>query len=118
MEKQADLTREQILAMEPGIELDALVAERVFGEEVAWNSGRMDAQIATGARCDDDGVPFDFDFEQISPFSTDIGAAFEVLQKVKTWDEDKRWDFNAEMPLFAEEITPEAICKAALIATL
>lgn len=147
MEKQADLTREQILAMEPGAELDALVAERVFGEEVVWNPDRTDAQIAMGARCDDDGVPFDFDFEQMPPYSTDISAAWKVVEKIEGI-EDANWvcgdnmspdgkrDGYAFRIYFPSGVTdeignmefdevdgvggsvPEAICKVALIATL
>jgi hypothetical protein len=106
------LTREKILAMEPGRELDALVAEKIFGvknPDLRW-----------------------------SP-STNISAAWEVVEKMsKTYFsemamtelEDGAWGWMARFILVLNEpytvngyratakTASEAICKAALLAVM
>ena len=95
------MTRDDVLAMEPGRELDALVAKKVMGWFEVWK-------------------PF-------SP-STDISAAWEVVEKLQGtyWvrmnsmmkdhscgvgKPDMRWEYYGNS-------MPEAICKAALLAVL
>mgnify|MGYP001144293395 CR=1 FL=1 len=106
------LTREKILALQPGRELDALVAEKIFGvnnPDARW-----------------------------SP-STDIAAAWEVVEKMSkthfseiamTELEDGTWGWMARFILVLNEpytvngyratakTSPEAICKAALLAVI
>jgi hypothetical protein len=122
--------REQILAMKPGRELDALVAEKVMGlpnvrkymsryvhdnhPEKAWVTGIVD----------------------IPEYSTDISAAWEVVEKMHEWGGceisccgtgEKRWyvvHTHTNTAPYQKGINvtcntaPEAICKAALLALI
>jgi hypothetical protein len=98
------MTREEILNMPAGREMDALIAERVFKttEDDDWGS---------------DGL---------LSFSTDIAAAWQVVEKLKPnyplldmycigdWASsfgDGEWGYGYA------ETAPLAICRAALIAT-
>jgi hypothetical protein len=65
------MTREQVLAMQPGRELDMLVAESVMGWVVDGSHLKMNGYIAYMA-----------DFKP----SRDISAAWEVEEKIKTMD--------------------------------
>lgn len=56
------LTREEILSMPVGRELDALIAEKVMGIPVTKKKRR-------------------FEHVHVAPFSSNISAAFEVLRK-------------------------------------
>lgn len=102
------MTREEILAMKPGIELNWLVCEKVFDNKT---------------------------FGSVWPYSTDVGAAWLVLKKLREefWCieihiADGCWvimellrclpirvEINGGTP-FGK--LPEAICKAALLAKL
>lgn len=96
------MTRDEILAMKPGRELDALVAEKVF--KVVDPDQRW------------------------SP-STDVSVAFEVAEEMQRneWDftlknhkrlvHKRRYEaiFGTPYSVFANS-APEAICKAALLA--
>ncbi|QUL57546.1 hypothetical protein KDC22_14345 [Paenibacillus tritici] len=135
------LTREEILAMEPGPELDKLIAEHVMG----WSIYRFDKDVPE--RCYYMLVDKSFDpvvdggywnagerkteeeaWNDNRPFSTDISAAWEVLNKViemgmeinvgfyQKWDcaldyRGTQWNEQADT-------APEAICKTALLAVL
>lgn len=105
------MKREEILAMQAGRELDALVEYRVFG--------RTMSMIGLS--------------EHIRPYSTDISAALEVaihLQKqgyyvcidLKACEETSVGVYEenpAEQIAYAKAQTPaEAICKAALLAVM
>ena len=98
------LTREQVLARNPGRELDALVAKKIFGvnnPDARW-----------------------------SP-STEISAAFEVAEEMQNneWDftlknhkrlvHKRQYEaiFGTPYSAFAPT-APEAICKAALLAVM
>jgi len=108
-----ELTREQILAMPAGRELDALVRKHVFG----WSL------IGDGRSKSPDG----YQIRSIPDYSTDIAAAWEVAEKFETI-EVKR--FHTDKGLWFCEIkekiwhrsygatAPEAICKAALLAVM
>jgi len=124
------MTRDEILAMEPGRELDALVAEKVMG----WAWGDMDSGL--------EGLlpPQDFRVYGLTPllifddlghlhgmpnYSTDISAAWGVVEKMNspyiiasTEDGDQNWvHFGNEGNVAVGEVA-EAICKAALIEKL
>lgn len=64
--------------MKPGIELDALVAEKVMG----WTEKRLDHNKYLFEACGLSSVP---------RYSTDIAAAWEVAQKIKDKDEDNNF---------------------------
>lgn len=97
------LTREEILAMEPGQELDELICNHIFDLE-------MVAHVH---------------------YSSDISAAWEVVTHLKSkhWyfmlsDENEGWEasfyWDPHRPAFEalSSVAPEAICKAALLAAL
>jgi len=62
------LTKDEILAMEPGRELDALVAEKIFG---------LKYKECIGCYIDSNG-----DEQKIQRHSTEIAAAWEVVEKM------------------------------------
>lgn len=107
--------RDKILSMAAGRELDALVAEKVMGVPVTANKKR-------------------FKYTHIAPFSTNISAAWEVVEKI---DPDNRilisdvigggftcyikWyrgGIDTMLVTATSPTAPEAICKAALLAVL
>jgi hypothetical protein len=102
------MTREDILAMPAGRELDALVAEKVMGYK------------------------YTSDFDRLFKPSTDISAAWEVVEKFNTYrmqklrDNDHRLVDGKVHQCFLGKngncayghTAPEAICKAALLAVL
>jgi hypothetical protein len=121
------LTREQIMSMEPGRELDALVAEKVMGWikyiqlDVSWWS---DSDYLN-----DDGI--DLMVCDFKP-STNLQQAFEVVEKMRErgwyeirisilqdvvaismWQDDNTCRIEAEA-----ETIPLAICRASLLAII
>lgn len=110
------MDRESILAMQPGRELDALVAEKVMGF-TGIRFGRNDPNavwVEMGSR------------RKFQP-STDIAAAWEVLEKhseiylkkYKVMSNGHRYACRVDEDTIVSSLTaPEAICKAALIAVL
>lgn len=125
------MTREEILAMKPGRELDILVAEKVLGWQ--WVHGVSLKALYSpsghkGAIVWDNGPRWDFD--ALPRYSTDIAAAMEVLETMLPspliWREHERephgWHVRLRTKhyhLGAEivcETLPEAICKASLLA--
>ena len=116
-----ELTKEKVLAMEAGREMDALVAERVMG----WSYGYSDQFKTVAWR-------YPLGERTWFPASNDISAAWEVADKLKIAiipqspsapDELKylaraEWDFKQlEIDVFAET-APLAICRVALLTTL
>jgi hypothetical protein len=109
------MTREEILAMEPGHKLDALVAEKVMRwtkEGNYWLSHTC--RIRTWEQTSYPGF---------QP-STDISAAWEVVEslrdkwyylEIRTCADDWVVQTNADRSVRAKT-AQEAICKAALIA--
>lgn len=109
-----ELTRESILAMEAGSELDELIAVQVMGRE--------DNRTDWGKKV-------------FSP-STDISAAWEVVDQMNGpygfllqrlgdyFDEGEEWEgweasFGGQSDrLIQARTAPEAICKCALLSTL
>lgn len=110
-------TREQILSMPTGRELDILAAEKVFGLQVSWTQD----EYADLCPIDERGFYIDF-------FSTDFTDAWELAQKFETI-EIKRFVTDKGL-WFCEinkdcnwhraygETAPEAITKAAILAMM
>ncbi|OMC99132.1 hypothetical protein MKX34_26460 [Paenibacillus sp. FSL R5-0636] len=114
------LTREEILAMEPGRLLDAKIAELVMGLNM------VDGQLPQLPRY------YLADYEKtihrdIPLYSSDISAAWVVLEHMQ----DSGWSWDMKMNNLAKEVevrigrgqavsksVPEAIGKSALIANL
>ncbi|MBA7635928.1 hypothetical protein ES703_43538 [subsurface metagenome] len=136
------MTKEEILAMEPGTELDILVAEKVMNHPMPdfISEDALDLYLAgTPIHCDSWTCVCRYDEGDIpqwvpATYSTDISAAWQALKKLREeyWCieikiADGCWvimellrtppirvEVNAGTPF---ERLPEAICKAALIAT-
>ncbi len=118
--------------MTPGRELDVLVAKKVMGLAV-WPQHCCGAQ-GYGQGADDhcDGCDFETDKRiwQGAKYSTDIAAAWEVVEKDDGWGFDwrlKRWAASSKpwactaerivdgKRFYVEAVTaPHAICLAAL----
>ncbi len=77
--------------MQAGRELDALIAEKVMG----WTDVTKTPTMANGldgmGLPPHDGPPKNRMFSSFPAYSTDIAAAFEVVEKVSA---DYKWDFN------------------------
>lgn len=101
--------------MPAGRELDALVAEKVM----LWVVDRLSNHWC-GVPTNGTALPSD-----IPSYSTDIGAAWEVVEKMRTHSDVQVWvRFVWELPMSARGIhallanlSPEAICRAALKAS-
>jgi len=127
------MTREGILGLEPGPELDRLIAERVMGWEEGVEFFRRNGWIiVNGRRIPNRAAGTELDW---SP-STDIAAAWEVVKKMlgSGWgceiyspnnpcaleDIDKWVVVFAKSELFdyraKASSAPLAICRAALLA--
>ncbi len=133
----SELTREMILAMPAGREMDALVAERAMKIKVrfippfaGWTANTLDY-------CYDQSIPEIGIMKHGGPipkFSTEIAAAWQVVEKLQAmghwvvinttcdiglYDIEVRRNGRsslAEVVIF--EPAPLAICRAALLATL
>lgn len=127
------MTREGILAMKPGRELDALIAEKVLGWTVFRGTTPNhydlvdDEEYAHGFPPEEDikGLPY-----EIEEYSTRISEAWVIVPQIigfqlqrrqtgtytvrrnKTVNGYNRWD------CVECSTAPEAICKAALLALL
>ncbi|MBA7675928.1 hypothetical protein ES703_84167 [subsurface metagenome] len=136
------MTKEEILAMEPGPELDTLVAEKIMNHPMPdfIPADALDLYLA--------GTPIHYDSWTCvcrydegdvpkwipDPYSTDISAAWPIAVKMglaliplnnKDWAcckadhiyrVDIRQDHYADPNLVICKEAPEAICKVALIA--
>ena len=102
------MTREEILAMKPGLELNIEVAENIIGSKVIEDKalGYME-KLTDGS---------DSIWDAVLDYSGDISAADIVVNKMilRGYADAVCWaDFGGG--IYTE---PEAICKAALIALL
>lgn len=123
------MTKAEILALQPGRELDICVAEVLTGQQRFLS--RYDPMTANGEPQFYFGYPVGHD---IAPaYSTDIAAAWQVVEAMRPeygfWidgDDDYVVEFQHGMPGMADyrhgrasaPTAPEAICKAALLAKL
>ena len=101
------MTRDEIMMMKAGRELDALVAEKVMGFPVKIG--------------DITGEPYHAQFGYSMPnYSTDIAAAWEVLEKFTDVDLEKAGDnYRVTINAFAQADAHHvslAICRAAIAA--
>lgn len=115
------MTREEILAMEPGRELDALIEQHIFGKRVEWIQDEVTDPYPI--------VPAEYGYI-VENYSSDISAAWEVVNQMykDNWDftlerhrfmnRDKVGAFFGSLETVKAEAAPEAICKAALLAIL
>lgn len=116
------MTKEEILKMEPGRELDALIAEKVMEIKLHWDDEEGQSYKIADS-------PFGEVLKAFNP-STDISAAWEVLEQFKTHQVTKsetgfshsekkyRVIVGKNQNVAYADTVPEAICKAALLACL
>lgn len=99
-------------SLKPGRELDALIAEKVMG----WKPPEFIDGVSLERRWKNDRGEFD----SLPRYSTDIAAAWEVVEKIgliigkngPVWDAQDLWD----LPVYfaSADTAPHAICLAAL----
>jgi hypothetical protein len=135
------MTREEIIAMEPGRKLDTLVAEKVMGLTV-YHYDKDVEENCYYMLMDTEGFPFEpFGGEKETEeeawlscfyYSTDISAAWEVVEKIKKdldwwivlnsegekWIALFYWDKYQIACECEAETASEAICKCALMAVM
>jgi len=131
------MTKEEILAMEAGQELDVLVAEEIFGIEVEWDYALWDVDKQCGKLPFRKGAPRTVlgpmahsVSNTIPGYSIDISAAWQVIEKMRTldtyieigngWQPEEYWwvRLKPEEIYAWGKILPEAICKAAVLTRL
>lgn len=92
--------------MKAGRELDALVAEKVMGESWCQLMKDGEATSETGPRkclCGAIGYPY----EHHRPYSTDIAAAWEVVEKIGLFtDKQLVLAHDGQNWIICEEVTP------------
>jgi hypothetical protein len=128
MVRGGEMTRDEIVKLEAGREMDALVAEKVMGWELRTfkNDGVDFWHIPGTARCELDAPRF----------SSDIGAAWEVVTHMQRPDDETGYHeyyFKLECTVAAKPVywyawlgeheaeaatAPLAICRAALLAVM
>jgi hypothetical protein len=122
------MTKKEILAMKPGIDLNILVAERILGHAVKQDEimGYMEritmpktqngTSCASCATCGGSAVEGDSIWGLVEKYSEDISAAKVVIKKMLEigYKDANSWaDFGD-----GKYTEAEAICKAALVAVL
>jgi uncharacterized protein YjaG (DUF416 family) len=122
------VNKEEILAMEAGRELDAAVAETVFG----WYDISLMTNSSNNFTNYQGFSPGIHSRRKIKNYSTDISAAWEVAEKFQTYQVTKTHQVN--LPNGLEDMyraivkankfvayartAPLAICRAALLAVM
>ena len=126
------MTKEEILAMKPGRELNIKVAKEVFGLIFAEDDVFGDIIISAPPDCDCDPCDFSLGysaFDFLPHFSENESAASLILEKsgidVNFDDYRGRWEADVHKkgiyyyyPDLNATSQSEAICKAALLAKL
>lgn len=120
------MTKEEIMAMKPGIELNMAVAERILGhavkkDEIMGYMERMTFHKSDQSDSASTGTCYkpeegDAVWSAVEPYSEDISAAKIVIDKMLAigYKDAKTWpDFGG-----GKYTEAEAICKAALLAVL
>ena len=106
------MTKEEILAMKSGRELNVKVAEKVMGYQVILDKTFGEMERYT----DSEGKSV---YRPLQNYSEDMSAAQQVLERIKALNLKINPFGNGSGELRdTSELTPEAICKAALIAML
>jgi hypothetical protein len=118
----ADVTAPAAGRVGAGVEMDALVEEKVFGS--VWSGTHLMQGVVTRAIRYDGGY---LHRSTLVEYSTDIASAWRVVEKMRetgyhfriaNW-EDGSWrsDFGFGCPMAEAATAPLAICLAALAAT-
>jgi hypothetical protein len=144
------MNRDDILKMEAGREMDALIAENLFGWQYSekwgqlipagqpdevWSEYRWSEEDRTFARYPDGmlpGVSYRGDKPTIENYSTDMKAAWEVVERMQAnrnvlsltylVDTNQKMVWQAEFRLGSfvawADTAPLAICRASLLAVM
>jgi len=111
-ERKAEMTKDEILAMEAGDALDALIAVNVMREITG------PIMLIVGGKA----VNRNWDSIILQHYSTDIAAAWPVLEKFTDVDIEKAGEnYRVTINAFAQadaHTLPLAGCRAALLAVL
>ncbi len=117
------MTRDEILNMQAGHELNKLIAEFVFGMKLEKNHGFAGGYYWVG-----NGVLFgDVPAHGMPDYSTDIEAAWTVVEKMTDGETPndfelrtsiRGWRCDFYKGYASAETAPLAICKAALLAVM
>jgi len=139
------MTRDEILNMEAGREMDALIAEKVMGIELRhisdytvtfsyYENGEW-MQYGGCKCCGHAARPKEYCFRAALHYSESVSAAFNVVEKLKTSFHTFSLEYSIEFPhwncvIIVEyeddskwyscngDTAPLAICRAALLATM
>lgn len=115
------MTKEEILSLKAGKELNIKIAEAVMRKSYAQDETFGDMEI------DSERV-----YNTLQPYSEDISAAWLVMEKMKGYNpriafdtHSQKWEAAFSLreadftcPVVLADTAPEAICKAALLALL
>lgn len=115
------MTKEKIMAMRAGKGLDIMVAKTVMGHRYVRDETFGDMEIGP------EGIN-----NLLQPYSSDISAAWDMLEHMKGYNPRVAFDTHSEkweaafsfneaeftFPVVLAATAPEAICKAALLAFL
>ena len=113
------MTKEEILAMKAGKELNIKVTEKVMGRRFTQDETFGDMEISEGMV-----------YGYLQTYSEDISAAWQVMERMKGYNPriefdsySQKWEAtfsvreaNFTCPVILANTAPEAICKAALLA--
>ena len=98
--------------------LDVIVAEKVMGHKIIPNNGKDRPEEWAKEKY---FIEVDFGISLIPPYSTDIAAAWEVVEKFEYIDV-RRFKDHWGCTVYGQTVTgktaPEAICKASLLAVM
>jgi hypothetical protein len=98
------MTRDEILAMKAGRNLNIMISEEIMGTKVVHDEIFGDVEI----RNTDQGEPF---YGPLIPYSEDLSSAQLVILRMANLG-------FPEVDLWEDEKRPEVICRAALLALL
>lgn len=120
------------MTLKAGLKLDALVAEKVMGWRDVKNESDNDVRNESGnydypwvGGISPDGV-----FAEVPNFSTDLAAAWTVVEKAQSWytgtimrdgviDTDERWAaFVRARPKYPHHMKASALAEAICLAAL
>ena len=115
------MNEKEILAMKAGralnIQIAEVVLERRYTQDETFGDLEVDSQMV---------------YNSLQPYSEDISAAWQVMEKMKGYNpriafdtHSQKWEAafsireaNFTCPVVPADTAPEAICKAALLALL
>ena len=122
------MTKEEILAMEAGKELNKLIGEEIFELEVKdfWPVEPKPNGYSYHMRVSAEGSGYRQAWDLLPHYSTDISAAWPVVEKLKDYypkiefnQYSRKWEVEFLLCAIAlADTAPEAICKAALLTKL